>query len=92
MWDAAGVPDCAPQEAATWDLCGPYRAALTAEGGEAALVALRRPGSALGERQERLLLPVPATLLVRMQLQLGALPVVGLPKLRGCVTFAAGLL
>jgi hypothetical protein len=35
MWDAAGVPDCAPQEAATWDLCGPYRAALTAEGGEA---------------------------------------------------------
>ena len=33
MWDAGGLPDCAPQEAATWDLCGPYRAALADEAG-----------------------------------------------------------
>lgn len=30
-WDNAGVPDCAPQEAASWDMCGPYRAALAGD-------------------------------------------------------------
>jgi hypothetical protein len=36
VWDNAGVPDCAPQEAAAWDMCGPYRAALTGEKTDAA--------------------------------------------------------